>query len=278
MKKNALSLIGVLFITLILFEALLRLFHYKPWIRSKPNELNGVKTNSAITGWFEPNEQFGWVYNRKKTSSDSAVDNQITYEGNELGFRDSEWSNSSDAAEDSIKIMVFGDSHTAGHGVPENVRYSDLLQASLGPKFQVFNFAVAGWGIDQMYLAFKTHFKEFRPQVVIFAYIPNDLLRSLESYRPAEQLEKPSFDLEHGSLKLRTSVSESAWAEYLLKHFYSINFFYKTLYKPYLAKQINTKIAEEVIRLCRENDIKLIAVRIPLEETVKPANQLDDYL
>src|SRR3989338_8671314 len=162
MKKNALSLIGVLFITLILFEALLRLFHYKPWIRSKPNELNGVKTNSAITGWFEPNEQFGWVYNRKKTSSDSAVDNQITYEGNELGFRDSEWSNSSDAAEDSIKIMVFGDSHTAGHGVPEHDRYSDLLQASLGPKFQVFNFAVAGWGFDHMYLAFRAYVNEFR--------------------------------------------------------------------------------------------------------------------
>ena len=54
------------------------------------------------------------------------------------------------------KRMVFiGDSHTAGDGVANEKRFSDLV----GQKFDVsvYNFGLSGSGVDQQYLIYKVH-------------------------------------------------------------------------------------------------------------------------
>src|ERR1035441_4062657 len=51
------------------------------------------------------------------------------------------------------RILLFGDSFTAGDGVSNNNRYSDLLE-TLVPGLEVFNYGIPGTGTDQQYLAY----------------------------------------------------------------------------------------------------------------------------
>ena len=52
------------------------------------------------------------------------------------------------------RILLFGDSFTAGDGVSNADRYSDLLE-TLAPGLEVFNYAIPGTGTDQQYLAYR---------------------------------------------------------------------------------------------------------------------------
>src|SRR3989442_6670299 len=55
------------------------------------------------------------------------------------------------------RILLFGDSHTAGDGVSNGQRYGDLLEEQLG--IQVYNFGLPGTGTDQQYLAYQEYAK-----------------------------------------------------------------------------------------------------------------------
>jgi lysophospholipase L1-like esterase len=60
---------------------------------------------------------------------------------NSLGFREREIPPKSSAR---YRIVVIGDSFAWGQGIERNERFSDLLQQSLGPGYEVFNFAIPG--------------------------------------------------------------------------------------------------------------------------------------
>lgn len=53
------------------------------------------------------------------------------------------------------RILLFGDSHTAGDGVSNGKRFGDLLETALPGKTQVLNFGMPGTGTDQQYLAWR---------------------------------------------------------------------------------------------------------------------------
>lgn len=206
------------------------------------------------------------------SSRDGRTESEVTYEANEDGFRDSAWSSFDPSDHETEKILVFGDSHAAGFGVHEEDRFSNVLQSLLGPKYQVYNFAVAGWGFDQMYLAFRKFSAIVKPKMVIFAYINNDLLRSLESYRSSERLNKPSFEIANRRLHSRKHEDRDTIGEWIVEHVYLANFFYKTLAKPYLAEKLNQEIAEEIIQNAKELNIEVIFIRIPPEDAVLSAS------
>ena len=48
------------------------------------------------------------------------------------------------------RILFFGDSNTAGDGVANEFRFSDLLGRSLN--VEIFNYAVSGTGLTNSYL------------------------------------------------------------------------------------------------------------------------------
>ena len=71
------------------------------------------------------------------------------------------------------RMLLFGDSFTAGHGVSNGRRYGDVLER-LVPGLEVLNFGINGTGTDQHYLAFR----EMAPQlehdlVMIGVYVEN---------------------------------------------------------------------------------------------------------
>ena len=108
------------------------------------------------------------------------------------------------------KRMVFiGDSHTAGDGVANEKRFSDLV----GQKFDVsvYNFGLSGSGVDQQYLIYKDIVSQYDHDYLIISPHIIDISRNILTSREALESQtgkkflvpKPYFKLENGELFLK---------------------------------------------------------------------------
>ncbi len=88
-------------------------------------------------------------------------------------------------------VMVLGDSFTYGAWAEDTDVWPTILQG-LDARLHVINLGVGGYGIDQMYITLRETIEEYKPQLVVFAAIPDDLYRCLLTFR--EYL-KPRFVL-----------------------------------------------------------------------------------
>jgi len=110
------------------------------------------------------------------------------------------------------RVLLFGDSFTAGDGVSNGERFGDLLPALVGGEMpvQVLNFGLPGTSPDQHYLAFREHAPALEHDLVIVAVMVENVRRLAARYWPyrdargAEVLRpKPYFTLEpDGALAL----------------------------------------------------------------------------
>ena len=90
------------------------------------------------------------------------------------------------------RVALVGDSFTFGEEVVYRDTWAFQLQGLLGDEYQVVNFGVPGYGIDQMYLRYLKDVQEWEPDLVVFGFISNDLLRSTTVY---SFLSFPQWDL-----------------------------------------------------------------------------------
>lgn len=81
------------------------------------------------------------------------------------------------------KIAVVGDSFIFGWGVNEDETLSHYLQEKLGNEYEVLNFGVNAWGLDQMAIATAEVIPTHKPDLVVIAYIADDLVRSCYGFR-----------------------------------------------------------------------------------------------
>ncbi len=125
---------------------------------------------------------------------------------NAIGFRnDREFERDSP----SPRILVFGDSFTAGDNVSNGQRYTDVLETAL-PGVEVHNFGLPGTGTDQHYLAFRK-FAEGAPcAAVVIAVLVENIRRVASAYRASqgadgetEFVAKPYFELQGETLVRR---------------------------------------------------------------------------
>jgi carbamoyltransferase len=107
------------------------------------------------------------------------------------------------------RILIFGDSFTAGDGVSNSKRFSDLLP-KLEHDLETCNFAIPGTGTDQHYLAYKEYAKDMNCDLVmIFVFVEN-IKRVNARYRSyfdengVKQIySKPFFEFNNGKLTLK---------------------------------------------------------------------------
>jgi hypothetical protein len=107
------------------------------------------------------------------------------------------------------RIVLLGDSYTAGDGVSNGERYSDRLE-QFYPHLDVLNFGLPNSGTDQQLLAYEALAKPFEADAYIFAVLVENILRNQQEYRPAWEPQaasvfyrpKPYFTLEEGRLAL----------------------------------------------------------------------------
>jgi hypothetical protein len=106
-----------------------------------------------------------------------------------------------------FRALLFGDSMTAGDGVSNSRRYSDVIE-SLVPNLEVFNYGLSGTGTDQHYLTYL-EFGDVEHDLVIIGVNPANILRVASRFKPYTNDQggeliyaKPYYSLEHGDLVL----------------------------------------------------------------------------
>lgn len=101
---------------------------------------------------------------------------------NEAGFR----SNNEFVAEKppgTFRALLFGDSFTAGDGVSNGARYSEVLE-ELVPGLQVYNFGVPGTGPDEHLLIYRNAARGIDHDLVIIGVWVENIRRVMMRYRP----------------------------------------------------------------------------------------------
>lgn len=125
---------------------------------------------------------------------------------NAAGFRD-DHEFQKERTPGKFRAIVFGDSQTAGDGVSNGERFSDVVQTVV-PDLEVYNYAIPGTGTDQQYLTFLECVDVEHDLVIVGMYVEN-IGRVAHHFRPyfdAQGKEviyaKPYYTLEGGELVL----------------------------------------------------------------------------
>jgi hypothetical protein len=140
------------------------------------------------------------------------------------------------------KILCFGGSHTWGGGIPQGLRYTDLLQKSI--KQQVINVGHCSLGLDQICLAILSKSKKYNPEVIIIEQHPWAVHRILNNY--VNGYVKPYFYLDN---KKKLKLKKVPWiARYK---------FFRTLIGQYYSFRKELKEFEKDINIKYEYDPEL---------------------
>lgn len=106
-----------------------------------------------------------------------------------------------------LRIAAFGDSYTHCDDVLNEDSWPYLLEKG-NPKWEVLNFGVGGYGLDQAYLRWKTVREKFHPHIVLIGFWLRDINRVVNRFYPfyyestGIPLGKPRFILRNGKLIL----------------------------------------------------------------------------
>ena len=113
-------------------------------------------------------------------------------------------------AGDTLRVALFGDSFCVGDEVRDDEVWGQKLETLLtqaGIKFEVLNFGVSGYGMDQAFLRWRHLGIDYSPDMVIVVFQGENLDRNVNVFRMlytsgAIPLSKPRFILEDGQLSL----------------------------------------------------------------------------
>lgn len=118
----------------------------------------------------------GWTVGPNRRSADG-----LSFSSNE-GIR-SPRPNMAFANQPAIyRIALVGDGRTFCLDVSYEESWGFQLEHALGPKFQVLNFGVSGYGLDQSYLRYYQDVRPWHPDVVLLGFSPPNLYRTLSVY------------------------------------------------------------------------------------------------
>ncbi len=160
---------------------------------------------------FEYHPVLGYRFIPQMTARVSHESGGYLIHCNQAGFRcDHEAAAAKPAGH--FRVLLFGDSYTAGDGVSNGQRYGDRLEAAL-PNTEVLNFGLPGSGTDQQYLAFREFCRDMAYDLLLICPLVENLRRNITTSRITLQgtdgryvrRPKPYFSLEAGRLTLHNT-------------------------------------------------------------------------
>ncbi len=208
------------------------------------------------TGWrMRSGHSFVWQIGKEAK--------EYSYTANADGFRsDKEFSEQG-------PVVLVGDSFTFGTGVGYENTFGALVENGLTTS-PVYNFAMPGFGIDQMWMGLQHQSLKFEPKLVVVAFIDEDFERSLTAYRKVEGFNKPSYILEHGKLRLRTQEDQPpALITYLRRNLALAGVMSQNIeqlghHLPLGAWwTINAEILQQMAMDAKEQGVPILFVRLP---------------
>jgi carbamoyltransferase len=117
---------------------------------------------------------FGWLYVPNQTMRVTDPTQPYYVRTNHQGFRSNFDFNKESQAKK--RIIFLGDSFTAGNGVANEDRFSDLLMNSIG-NLECDNFALSGSGTDQQVLIYEHIAKQFDHDLIVLGFALWDIKR-----------------------------------------------------------------------------------------------------
>ncbi len=187
-KKFAFSLLIFIFAVAFLYfpaEVIFRITHQIPFFSDQlPSEDQGVFVDQDTTLMdfnsvhyyeiFKKSDNTVLFYEPKPGFSKGAV--QI----NSGGFRDHEYAR--EKSEDTTRIVVLGDSVIWGHGIVLADTFAKQLEALLNERlegnYEVLNFGVSGYSLQQEVEQFVERASHYQPDIAILGLCINDSLYS----------------------------------------------------------------------------------------------------
>jgi hypothetical protein len=257
-------------------EALLRLI---PRIQLEPRTFPGQYTN-------QPSENFivdpatGWRMHPNHTFVLSKPEFRNTYHANAQGFRRN---GDFDPAERRRKIVLIGDSFTFGIGVEYEETYGFQIESQLKDTV-VYNLAMPGFAVDQMWLSLKYQALPLTPDLIVVGLVDTDLQRSQAAYRASSGFNKPAFKLVAGQLVPRTAEDRLGALSWFLE-IHSRLWAAGWLTARSLSYRIpmgewwflNKAIIEQIRAECRESNTAVLFIYIPTKAR-RPFQTLHSYL
>lgn len=185
-----------IFLALVFFEVLLRIF------TPTPENLAKLKASSVFLHENNPSATFPYI-------RQGEFNNLITINSN--GFRDLEFK--TDKEEGVFRIAVLGDSFEEALQVHLSKSWQKImaekLSGDLKRKVETYNFGVSGYGTDQQWLTLFLKVWQFRPDMVILAFSPNDV---------GDTFKNRLVEVRNGKLEV-ASAEDRAGGNWLGKHF-----------------------------------------------------------
>jgi len=270
-----------LLLTLLVAEALARLFlaHATPTGYDAASWRAHWMQNHAAAGdlyyAFDTHDPLlGWR-SRPGLRDEPAFGNQARLSTNELGLRG--------AATPSLlpapgvrRILVLGDSFTFGEDVEDDETFAALLDQSL-PRSEVLNFGVHGFGHDQMLLLFREVGRKYSPEIVILAFVYDDIYRNLVSFR---DFAKPRFTLRDDELALSNvpvptpeEILASSWKRVHLFDALEMGwawFEFGTGRVDARAQKLSIAILDALLEEIRSAGARPLFVYLPVRDEMKP--------
>ena len=180
------------------------------------------------------------------------------------------------ACDDPFRVLLIGDSVTAGHNVRTGAEdYGYLLSLDRHDRpIEIINAGVGGYGVYQMSMKTRRALQTVEPDLIIFSYIAHDLIRPGRSFiylktRPSlalgrrAPLVQPPADLERflRNYEVRKNTfSTGPW-------FVGFLWDNRRYYAPYLFRrffaQVFDHVVSEVATLAREANAELAFVMLP---------------
>lgn len=148
----------------------------KDWHRTRHHYQRVWDRASGDLSYLVYDAELGWVVAEGRQSANGL------YRSSRQGVRTQRVGESIERNTDKKLVALVGDSFTFGEEVSYEETWGARLERLLSGRVQVLNFGVPGYGIDQIYLRYMRDVRIWKPDLVLFGFISNDVVRSTLVY------------------------------------------------------------------------------------------------
>lgn len=224
---------------IFLFEAILRV------VTPEPGNLAKLTTSSAFLKENKPYAIFPYI------STEDGFNGEISI--NSFGFRDKDFNKEKTGGV--FRIAVLGDSFEEALQVELDDTFQKILERALNEYLgservseepggfkmaEVYNFGVSGYGTDEEWLVLKEKVWQFKPDMVILAFTPNDI---------GDTYKNKLVVLDRGKLSLREPDERLGgnWLGKLVRRTYLYHLVIKASSGSNFAKRVVDKIRVRIL-------------------------------
>jgi len=161
--------------------------------------------------FYEYDPLLGWKNKACAEGFFSISDSRTHVKINSKGLRGDEHSYEKNGKR---RILVLGDSFTWGFGVEQADRYTEQVEAMMGPGVEIINAGVSGYGTDQELLWFTQEGMKYHPDIVLLEFGLEDIINNNHALQYSYP--KPLYVVKDGQLELTNTPvprRDARWEE-----------------------------------------------------------------